>query len=217
MGPELTFARKVTRFVKAPIAIIKSAVGGSTLWQDWAPSAPAAGMQLYPKTLALVRASLKALDDQNIPYRLEGVLWHQGENDMLDGAHVGDYETNLRAFVARLRADLGKADLPIYIGEISAKGVWGYDFRQNMKSLRDQQLRAVAADAKLHWVPTSHLGFNITNGGPHYHFGTLGQLEHGEGYADAYLRTLGERPARQGRPFARGRTCPRARRSSCSS
>jgi hypothetical protein len=30
--------------------------------------------------------------------------------------------------------------------------------------------------------------------GLHYHYGTLGQLEHGVNYADAYLRTIGKKP-----------------------
>ncbi len=203
-GPELTFARKVTRFLKAPIAIIKSAVGGTTLWRDWAPSAPAAGLRLYPQMLALVRASLKELDDKQIPYRLEGVLWHQGENDMLDSTHVGEYEANLPAFIARLRNDLSRPNLPFYIGEVSQKGVWGYDYRQNMKQLREQQLRVVAADPTLHWVPTGHVAFLTSGTGPHYHFGTLGQLEHGEQYADAYLRTLGGTPSPPATPYCPG-------------
>jgi hypothetical protein len=29
----------------------------------------------------------------------------------------------------------------------------------------------------------------------HYHYGTLGQLEHGVNYADAYLRTIGKKPS----------------------
>jgi hypothetical protein len=32
------------------------------------------------------------------------------------------------------------------------------------------------------------------NTGLHYHYGTLGQLEHGVNYADAYLRTIGKKP-----------------------
>ncbi|MGB1131192.1 MAG: hypothetical protein ACPG4K_14160, partial [Haloferula sp.] len=40
----------------------------------------------------------------------------------------------------------------------------------------------------------SHLGFKVGRPfGLHYHFGTLGQLQHGEAYAHAYLAMIGER------------------------
>jgi hypothetical protein len=38
--------------------------------------------------------------------------------------------------------------------------------------------------------------------GLHYHYGTLGQLEHGVNYANAYLRTIGKEP-KVARPLAR--------------
>ena len=37
VGPELSFARKVSQETKAPIAIIKCAAGGTTLGGDWNP------------------------------------------------------------------------------------------------------------------------------------------------------------------------------------
>ena len=44
-------------------------------------------------------------------------------------------------------------------------------------------------------IPTSHDAVEIGGGvGLHYHYGTLGQLEHGVNYAEAYLRTIGNKP-----------------------
>ena len=40
VGPELSFARQVTRHTKAPIAIIKCAAGGTHLGGDWNPDEP---------------------------------------------------------------------------------------------------------------------------------------------------------------------------------
>src|SRR5690242_16638649 len=61
VGPELSFARKVSQQTKAPIAIIKCAAGGTTLGGDWNPDNPA-GFKLYPLALQLVRSSLAELD-----------------------------------------------------------------------------------------------------------------------------------------------------------
>ena len=44
-----------------------------------------------------------------------------------------------------------------------------------------QQQQALKADPLLHWVPTSHLAFEVMGSGqPHYHYGTQGQLQLGE-------------------------------------
>ena len=53
-GPELSFARKVTAAIDAPIAIIKCAAGGTHLGGDWNPDEPS-GFKMYPLTLNLIR------------------------------------------------------------------------------------------------------------------------------------------------------------------
>ena len=53
----------------------------------------------------------------------------------------------------------------------------------------------------MHWVPTSHLAFDVMDSGqPHYHFGTQGQLQLGEAFADAYLKAAGKSVATRRRP-----------------
>ncbi|MEO1996258.1 MAG: sialate O-acetylesterase, partial [Planctomycetaceae bacterium] len=83
VGPELSFARKVSRSIAAPIAIIKCAAGGTHLGGDWNPDNPQ-GFKMYPLALKLIQSSLAELDRQKIPYRIEGFMWHQGENDMFN-------------------------------------------------------------------------------------------------------------------------------------
>jgi hypothetical protein len=106
---------------------------------DWNPTAPAEGQRLYPRTLKLVREALQALDRRGLPYRLEGVLWHQGENDMLDPKLNRRYAQGLTDLVQRLRQDLQAPELNWFIGEVSEKGIWGMDNRRNMAVLREQQ------------------------------------------------------------------------------
>lgn len=190
-GPEITFARLAKQHVDFPIAIIKSAVGGTTLARDWNPDAPDDGLKLYPRTLKLVRDSLKQLDDKGIAYRLEAVMWHQGENDMLNRELNGQYGARLQAFVPRLRKDLAAPDLKFFIGEISEKGIWGMDHRQQLASVKKQQRIARGMTPSSWWVPTSHLAFEVmSKGQPHYHFGTQGQLQLGEAFAEAWLGTV---------------------------
>ncbi len=193
VGPELSFARRVSQQTKAPIAIIKCAAGGTTLGGDWNPDNPS-GFKLYPIALQLIRESLADLDRKKIAYRIEGFMWHQGENDMFDKVFKPNYGNNLKNFLATWRRDLNTPKLKFYIGELCTKTVWGMDNRDNMYAIRAGQKAVTNADPLAEYIPTSHDGVEIGGGaGLHYHYGTLGQLEHGVNYADAYLRTIGKK------------------------
>ncbi len=204
-GPELTFARRVKRQVPYPIAIIKSAVGGTTVATDWNPDAPDAGQKLYPRTLQLIRESLQELDKRGVRYQLEAVMWHQGENDMLDRKLYKQYAEGLTKLMARLRKDLKTRELKWYMAEVSEKGIWGMDHRSNLCILREQQEQVLRADSLVRWVPTSHLAFEVMGSGqPHYHYGTQGQLQLGEAFADAYLTDIGRPVTSPDRRFKDG-------------
>ena len=209
-GPELSFGQRVSQQIAAPIAIIKIASGGTTLGEDWNPDTPG-GFKLYPLALEHVRAALAKLDQKQQPYRLEGFMWHQGENDMFHKEFKPAYGKNLQNFLACWRRDLQAPGLKFYIGELCTKTVWGMDNRENMYAIRTGQKSVTDTDPLAEYIPTSHDGVEIGGGeGLHYHYGTLGQLEHGVNYADAYLRTIGKQPATerplQAWPYDKGST-----------
>ena len=202
VGPELSFARKVTQNIKAPIAIIKCAAGGTHLGGDWNPDEPS-GFKMYPLTLKRVREALAALDRRKVRYRIEGFMWHQGENDMFNADYQANYGRNLANFIASWRRDLAAPELRFYIGELCTKTIWGMDLRPRMYAISLGQREVTEADPLAQYVPTSHVGVEIGGGvGLHYHYGTLGQLEHGENHADAYLGNVGAAPDRS-RPLKR--------------
>ena len=192
VGPELSFAREVTRNIEAPVAIIKCAAGGTHLGGDWNPDKPE-GFKMYPLALDLIRSSLAEFDQQKVAYRIEGFMWHQGENDMFNEEYMSDYGENLRNLLARWRRDLKSPDLRFYIGELCTKTIWGMDLRPRMYAISKGQKAVTETDPLAEYIPTAHVGVEIGGGvGLHYHYGTLGQLEHGLNYADAYLRTIGK-------------------------
>ncbi|MEO1844122.1 MAG: sialate O-acetylesterase [Akkermansiaceae bacterium] len=192
VGPELSFARVVTQTIKAPIAIIKVAAGGTHLGGDWNPDEPI-GFKMYPLALATINAALADLDKQKIAWRLEGFMWHQGENDMFEKTYMPNYGVNLKNFLAKWRRDLKSPKLKFYIGELCTKTIWGMDLRPRMHAISLGQRAVTEVDPFAEYIPTSHVGVEIGGGvGLHYHYGTLGQLEHGVNYADAYLRTIGK-------------------------
>ena len=191
VGPELSFARKISRHIKAPIAIIKVAAGGTHLGGDWNPDEPI-GFKMYPLALETIRTALTDLDKRKIKYRLEGFMWHQGENDMFNKDYMPSYGKNLKNFLAKWRRDLKTPELKFYIGELCTKTIWGMDLRPRMYAISLGQREVTNADPLAEYVPTSHVGAEIGRPvGLHYHYGTLGQLQHGENYATAYLRTIG--------------------------
>ena len=195
VGPELSFARKVSAAIDAPIAVIKCAAGGTHLGGDWNPEQPL-GFKMYPLALQLIQDSLAKLDQQKIKYRIEGFMWHQGENDMFNAEYMASYGNNLKKYLARWRKDLKTPDLRFYIGELCTKTIWGMDLRPRMYAISQGQKAVTAADPLAQYIPTSHVGVEIGGGvGLHYHYGTLGQLEHGDNYATAYLKTIGKQPA----------------------
>ncbi len=200
-GPELSFGRQVSRNCGAPIAIIKCASGGTTLGSDWNPDEPG-GFRLYPLALDLVRSSLAELDRKKVAYRIEGFVWHQGENDMFSKEFKPAYQRNLTRFIECWRRDLKTPSLRFYLGELCTKTIWGMDNRDNMHAIRTAQKAVAEADPLVEYVPTSHDAVEIGGeAGLHYHYGTLGQLEHGVNHADAYLATIGRKPVRE-RPLA---------------
>ncbi len=200
IGPELSFARTLDENIKAPIAIIKIAAGGTHLGGDWNPDDPS-GFKMYPLALDWIRSSLAALDKKKIPYRIEGFMWHQGENDMFEKGYMPAYGQNLKNFLACWRRDLKVPDLPFFIGELCTKTIWGMDLRPRMHAISIGQRFVTESDPLADYVPTSHVGVEIGGGvGLHYHYGTLGQLEHGVNYADAYLKKI-DKPRSADRPL----------------
>ncbi|MCA9319994.1 MAG: hypothetical protein KDB53_04630, partial [Planctomycetes bacterium] len=194
VGPELSFAKRVTDHIKVPIAIIKCAAGGTHLGGDWNPDEPQ-GFKMYPLALQRIRDALADLDRRKVRYRLEGFLWHQGENDMFEDDFRANYGRNLKRFLDCWRRDLAAPELRFYIGELCTKTVWGMDNRSRMHAISLGQKEVCDADPFAQYIPTSHVAVEIGNDtGLHYHYGTLGQLEHGFNYADAYLGTIGKLP-----------------------
>ena len=197
VGPELVFARDVTKATKGDIAIVKVAAGGTHLGGDWNPDDPS-GFEMYPLLLKTVRAAMADLEERGFEPVLEGFFWHQGENDMFDEGYRANYGPNLANFLKRVRTDLEAPELRFYIGELCTKTIWGMDLRPRMADIARGQRSVTEVDPLARYVPTSHVGVEIGGGqGLHYHYGTLGQLEHGANYAATYLANEGvESPAR---------------------
>ncbi len=128
-GPELQFGHVVGDHFENPVLLIKTAWGGKSLYADFRP--PSSGGTVgpyYTRMLADVRDALASLE-RDFPgydgrgYELAGFVWYHGWNDGVDPERaVPEYEQNLVNLIHDLRKELGVANLPVVIGELT--GPW---------------------------------------------------------------------------------------------
>ncbi|HXE07052.1 MAG TPA: sialate O-acetylesterase [Acidobacteriaceae bacterium] len=105
-GPGIPFAVEMLKAdPDIAIGLVPCAVGGTPL-SRWVK-----GGDLYEACVA--RAKIVAQTGT-----ITGVLWHQGEADTTDQQLAGTYTARLTRMFRDLRADLGKPDLPIVVGQL---------------------------------------------------------------------------------------------------
>ena len=148
-GPEVTFGRSIAdRFPKERIALIKYAAGNTNLAENWDPDTG----PLYPAFRATAKAALKALTDRGDTYKIAGMVWMQGESDAHDGTMASKYQTNLTAFVARVRNDFAAPALPIVIGRIYPGTGTSSGNLYSANTVRKAQMTVADRDPHATWV-----------------------------------------------------------------
>ena len=146
-GPEISFGNHFATVKPGnEIAIIKYAVGGTGIasskdYKDYIPGfenfndkdnnwkAPEINKpagSLYQNLLANIKEALSSLEKQEIEFRLAGIIWMQGEHEAgLSHQMAVDYDTLLSNFISSLRNDIGASEVPVVIGQISDKWIYG--------------------------------------------------------------------------------------------
>lgn len=108
-GPGLDFALAMVRKSGVPIGLLPCAKGGTSMAQ-WSPDLAAKGPgSLYGRMIDRVQLA---------GGKITGVLWYQGENDT-GPKPAAVYKAKFQEFVARLRADLKRPDLPFYYAQLA--------------------------------------------------------------------------------------------------
>lgn len=190
-GPELNLGIGIHEALgsqRTRIAVIKHTKGSTSLHTDWFPGGNATTTgdgplyQNFQTTVANALASLAVLYPSAV-IQVEGMVWHQGENDASSETTANAYQTNLTNFIADVRATYG-GGLKFGIVRLS----------NNQTSIDSARLAIVklaqtdvAAASPLNYlvntddVPMSSPG-NI-------HFGTPGVLTIGTRLAQGMLQT----------------------------
>jgi len=105
VGLSASFADSYATLYNTDIGLIPCADGGTSIAQ-WMPGEVLYDHALFQAKLAMRTSTLK------------GILWHQGENDCTP-EKLAVYKDKLITMLTSFRHDLGIADLPIVVGEIS--------------------------------------------------------------------------------------------------
>lgn len=146
-GPGLEFGRALTKALNVPIGLIACAKGGTSMAQ-WSPDVGGSGRNaLYANMLAQVKRA---------GGKVAGVLWYQGENDT--GAEPSaSYQANFKKFVARLRTDLGRPDLPFHYAQLGRLANEVQKFYAEWNVVREAQRTSEVDIAPGHIVATVDL------------------------------------------------------------
>lgn len=167
-GLELSFGKMMAdSYPDRSIALIKVSRGGTTLYSDWNPDSNGFMWQTFTNK---VTEALQELTDAGGSYDLKGMIWHQGESDI--GQTSAAFTANLTNFLARVRSFVGKPELPIVVGELTAL----YQDRT------DDMTAVAAADPYTEIASATNLLTNLVS--PLYtHFDSLSLLVYGRRYA----------------------------------
>ncbi len=209
-GPEIGFALKLRESdPEGKIAIIKYAEGATGIARssdyndyipalkgfddkdnNWAP--PEKGKpagNLYTGLLENIRLALAGLEARNIPYRIGGFIWMQGEHEAgISPTMAGDYDKILSGFIRSVRNNLSDNDMPFLIGEINSH-TWAFG------DLARKRQAAVCSDDPLSvLVKTTDLPRKGV--GNLAHFDADGMLELGKRFGSA-ARQMDTRLVRQ--------------------
>jgi len=181
-GPEITFGRTVADgFPAEDFALIKYAVGGTDLENDWDPTGPGPQYTAFRNT---VSNGLAALQSGGNTTQIVGMLWTQGERDARLG-YEAQYEVNLNAFIADMRTHYG-GDMPYFLSQLSS-GQTNLP-AAGLSGVRTAQANVAAADANAHLIITDTFGLKTDN----LHFNAAGQQSLGQAFGNAYIISVPE-------------------------
>ena len=121
------FAREIQRTLKVPVGVIQSAWGGSRI-EPWTPAEAYAGLPAFAREAAQPPLVIDGVrPGQNyegmvrplVPFALRGVLWYQGESNIIATNDGLRYADKMLALIKGWRVAWNQHDLPFYYVQIA--------------------------------------------------------------------------------------------------
>ena len=199
IGPEVGFARTLYAAGVHDLAIItvSANIPVPPLGPEWpwGKGTKTTSPDFYGQWAAFVGDRLAELTGRGDSYTIAGFVWDEGIDDALNGATQAEYQANLTALIAQLRADYGTPTTPFVL----ARSKSPMPDPAAMEAVRMAQVAVAEADPHAAWVSTDDLpNVNV------HHFSAASQLTIGQREANAYLARSRARTV-FGRDVAHGR------------
>ena len=183
-GPEVGFAREMTRKLKRSVGIIKLASGGTSMAVHWnpvktEPKKKGTGV-MYTRLIGYVKRLRKT--HKNI--KIVGMLWMQGEADSRYHAKTMEsYRDNLETLIDNCRREFGNKNMAFVCGRVNPPN-WPYQ-----KQVREAQ--ETVRRKNYAWVDCDDLAMHKDK----LHYNTEGQLQLGKKFAEAMLKLMKQNDA----------------------
>jgi hypothetical protein len=164
------------------IYVVKYAIGGSSLFEDWSPGDTYYNTfkDDYLDAVAAIKAS-----NENVIHK--GVLFAQGERDAkgdLGGGTENYYESRQRDFIETLRTDLSLPNLPIALTLPSVRGSLGSTYYE-LPIINAAKSKLASIMNFVSTIDSSNFGMKSDD----LHYNGSGQIEHGAEFFDRAVGT----------------------------
>ncbi|WP_077342149.1 sialate O-acetylesterase [Pseudocolwellia agarivorans] len=197
-GPELMIGITLAeKFPKKKFLLIKTAYGGTSLYGAWSTNWTAEkakssekgykqDLPLYKMFQTSIKEQLTLLDQQNVPYKVIGMAWMQGENDAAKEFTSLSYRDNLVEFIQQNRRDTKVADMPFIIGQINS--TYGR-FKKGPEVVRQAMVDVANTKKNVSIILTTTNSDweDFPKHTDNTHYNTLGQVRLGEAFANKLL------------------------------
>ncbi|MGK0272126.1 MAG: hypothetical protein ACI88H_002792 [Cocleimonas sp.] len=183
-GPEVSFAHEIARkFPNDKHIIIKHVATGTSI-SHWLPGSPLFKGLLrqrgFIKVAANVGGLAQSLIQETANKKVEAIIWMQGEKDARSVSNANQYETNLKRFIMGVRRQLDSPRSVFIMGQVNPDDPAFH----MLDTVKKAQVNTQRALPQVKIVSTEGLG-KIYD---HVHYDTLGQIELGKRFANAYAR-----------------------------
>lgn len=185
LSPATTFARAYlkTQPSNVGVLIIPAAHGStgfttSTTTLTWTPNvATDPSLNLPALAITQTNEGVAAAKAAGYTVSIEGILWHQGENN--GSLSQASYSTNLDALIAYFRTQLGNSKLPFVVGQMVPEGIEANTGRPNIDAAHQDTPNRVAYTG---FAPATRGGYNT---GDTTHMNRIGVEFLGRTYTNA--------------------------------
>jgi hypothetical protein len=187
------------------IALIKHALSGSNLYEQWAPGKNKKDSENFgpefKKFIQTVDAGLRELEAQGYEPKIKAMVWQQGEGDARDiaGMEISrNYGKNLNHFIKRIRKQLNAHKMLFVYGYVIPVPLERFTGREEVREAQknvDQNSGHKLALKGAFVVETDDLPLRCDEPDSPYpddkvHFNTFGILELGERFANKINQEL---------------------------